>query len=177
MPTAMIRVALLVLALTAPLRAQPRPSFAGEWVRVDSAPERARVAATGDAAFRVGDMGSGWGSPLTIRQSADSLVVDVTHFSAYDLQPRLRYAFTLGGGETLNRITIGHAESAQRSRVQWNGATLIITTQHPTPPDVAPAPTEVRQTLSLDESGRLLIETMRPGAHGPNIVRTVYAKR
>ena len=170
--------ACLSLAAVHAAPAQPRPSFAGQWTLVvDSAAARPATAATGDAAFRTGDMGSGWGSPLTMAQSADSLVVTIVHFSTYDLQPRLRYHFALNGTETVNRVTIGHAESVQSSRVQWDGASLLITTLYPTPPEVGSAPTEVRQRLTIDPGGRLVIETTRPGARGPDVVRTTYTKR
>jgi hypothetical protein len=172
-----IRSLALVVCVSTIAAAQTRPTFTGEWVRVDSAPARPTTAATGDAAFRIGDMGSGWGSPLTIRQVGDSLIVEYVHFSTYDLQPKLRYTYTLNGTESVNRITIGHTESVQRSRVQWNGGSLVITTLHPTPLEVGQAPTETRQALSLDADGRLVIETTRPGARGPNIVRTSYTRR
>ena len=156
--------------------AQAHPSFGGTWVRVDSAITGVTVAATGDAAFQIGDMGSGWGTPLTITQSSDSLVVSFAHFVTYDGQPRLRYVFALDGGETVNRMMIGHAESAPRARARWEGATLGLTSRYATPPEVGAAPTEMRQTLSLDAAGRLVVETTRPGARGPDLVRTIYAE-
>ncbi len=157
--------------------AQAHPSFAGTWVRVDSAATGVSVAATGDAAFQVGDMGSGWATPLTITQSNDSLVVSFAHFVTYDGQPRLRYVFALDGGETVNRVMIGHAESAPRARARWQGATLVLTSLYATPPEVGAAPTEMRQALSLDDAGRLVVETTRPGARGPDVVRATYARR
>ncbi len=168
---------LLLLAAATSAHAQMPPSFAGAWARVDSAPERPTVAATGDARFPIGNMGGGWGSPFTIRQTADSLVVEVVHFSSYDLQPKLRYDFALDGSETRQRINIAHAELVLRSRVRWDGATLVITTLYPNPPEIGGAPTEVRQRLTLDESGRLLMETARPGARAPDVVRTLYVRR
>lgn len=172
-------IALIATALPAAAPAQDRPSFAGEWTRVDSAPAAPTRAATGDAAFRTGDMGSGWGSPLTITQTTDSLIVSFVHFSTYDLQPRLRYAYALDGSESRNAIMIGHGEYPQRSRVTWNGATLVITTAHRAPPGVGGAggAIETRQALSLGPDNTLVIETTRPGAAGPNVVRTTYTKR
>ncbi len=174
----MIRLAPLVLIAlcAAPLRAQQRPSFAGEWTRVDSTPEEATVARTGDARFRVGDMGSGWDSPLTIRQTQDSLFVEFQHFAAYDLQPKLHYVFALDGSETRNRVNIGNAEAVLPARVTWNGASLVIVTRFPVPPEVGKGATEVRQVLSVD-GGELVMETTRPDVHGPNVVRTVFVRR
>lgn len=173
-----MRLALALVSLSATVAsAQPRPSLAGEWVRVDSTPARPTVAATGDAAFRTGDMGSGWGAPLTIRQTSDSLVVEYAQFSAYDLQPRQRYAFALDGSETRNRVIVGHAEVLQRARAVWRGGELVITTLHPAPPEISRTPTQVQQVLSLDASGQLVVETTRPGYHGANVVRTTYTRR
>ncbi len=167
----------LLSLIAAPATAQSHPTLAGEWVRVDSTPARPTVATAGDATFRVGDMGSGWGTPLTIRQTTDSLIVEYAQFSTYDLQPRQRFAFALDGSETRNRVTVGHAESLQRARAVWRGGELVITTLHPTPAEVSRTPTQVQQVLSLDASGQLVVETTRPGYHGANVVRTVYAKR
>lgn len=167
----------LICLSAAPAIAQSHPTLAGEWVRVDITPAKPTVATAGDAAFRIGDMGSGWGTPLTIRQTTDSLLVDYAQFSTYDLQPRQRYAFALDGSETRNRVIVGHAEALQRSRAVWRGDELVITTLHAAPPEVSRTPTQVQQVLSLDASGQLIVETTRPGYHGANVVRTVYTRR
>src|SRR5687767_2974252 len=91
--------------------AQARPDFSGEWIHADSVAEQRSVAAVGDAGFRVGTMGSGWGSPLALRQQANGLVVEYAFFRTYDLQPRLSFTFTLDGSESRNAVMIGHAES------------------------------------------------------------------
>lgn len=161
----------------ATVSAQSQPSFDGEWVLSGSI-DRPSVAATGDAAFRRGDMGSGWGSPLSITQTADSLIVEFTHFSAYDLQPRLRYAYALNGAESYNRVMIGHTEAVQRSRVEWNGVVMVISTVHEGPGPPA-RPVTVRRTLSLESPTSLAIETTRAAADGTstNTVRTTYTRR
>ncbi len=154
-----------------------RPDFSGDWVQVqDSASGRRSVAATGDAAFRRGDMGSGWGSPLAIRQSGIQLVVDHAFFSTYDLQPHLRYVYALDGSESRNSVMIGHATSDQRSTVTWAGDTLVISTLSPSPPgrDGASRTTLMRQALSLDPTGALVIVTSREGG---STVRTTWARR
>ena len=158
--------------------AQSRPSFAGEWVRVDNTPARVATSDTYEA-FRVGDMGSGWGTPVTITQTPDSLVIDVVQFSTYDHMPKLRYAYALNGTESNNTVMIGHAESVQRGRVSWRGDVLVITTVHRVPVGAAgnADAIEVRQALSLGPTGVLLVETTRPGANGPNVVRTTFTRR
>lgn len=165
----------VLAALPLVARSQSRPDFSGEWVQVDSLPEQRSVAAVGDAGFRKGNMGSGWGSPLTLRQQANQLVVEYAFFSTYDLQPRLRFTFALDGSESRNAIMIGHSELVLRSRATWLDTTLIITTTYPGPVGT----TELRQALSLASATLLMIETARPGAGGgaPVVTRTVYAKR
>src|SRR5262245_7305034 len=74
-----------LLLLGAAAASAQRPDFSGTWTRADTVADRAPPPATaGDAAFRTGDMGTGWGSPLTITQRADSIIVEFPFFSAYD---------------------------------------------------------------------------------------------
>jgi hypothetical protein len=155
------------LALPCVVEAQVRPDFSGDWTRVDSAEQRS-VAAVGDAAFRVGNMGSGWGSPLSLRQEGNRLVVEYTQFSTYDLQPRLRFVYALDGSESRNAVNIGHAEEVLRSRTTWRDNTLVITTIYPAPTGT----TEVRQALTLESPTSLIVETTR----GSTTTRTVYRR-
>ena len=148
-----------------------RPDFSGEWVRSDSAEQRS-VASVGDAGFRVGTPGSGWGSPLTIRQEANRLVVEYVFFGTYDLQPRLSFTFALDGSETRNRIMLSHAESVLRSRAVWRDSALEITTTFPTPPGVSSGG-EVQQILTLQSPRTLLLETRR----GDAVLRTTFVRR
>ena len=166
----------LVLALASAGAAQSRPSFAGDWVRiVDSTAARPAVATAGDVRFRVGDMGTLWGTPLTIRQTADTLVAEFAQFSAYDLQPLLRYRYALDGSMSRTAVMIAHSEAMQRSRVSWEGDALTIVTTIPGPAGTSDV--EVRQTLSLSSAGELVIETTRPHLSSPNVVRTTYRRR
>jgi hypothetical protein len=123
-------------------------------------------------------MGSGWGSPLTIRQAGNRLVVEYAFFGTYDLQPRLSFTFALDGSESLNTIMLSHAESVLRSRAAWRDSSLVITTRYPTPPGLSGVP-EVRHTLTLETPTRLVLETTRSGVAGaaPVVVRTRYNKR
>ena len=156
-----------------------RPNLAGDWVRSDSAPGRT-VATAGDAAFRRGDMGVGWGANVTIEQRSDSLVVLYDFFSAYDLQPRVRFAYAMDGSESRNGIMIGHAEEVQRSRLAWQGNAVVITTTHPLPSSVGRnALAEVRQTVTLESPNALVVETMRSGVNGgaASTTRAVYVRK
>lgn len=162
--------------------AQPRPDFSGTWVRsADSAGTGAGVAATGDAAFRRGDMGSGWGSPLTITQQTNRLTVEYQVFSAYDLQPPLQFGFALDGSASTNALMMGHATSDLRSTTAWSDGALVVSTTLPGPkgPDGRVIPVHVRQQLTLTSPATLVIETTRVGILGAatTTTRTTYAKR
>ena len=168
--------ALLIASLAG---AQQRPDFSGEWsVADDRAPS---VAATGDAAFRRGDMGSGWGPTIRITQRPDSLILTFVYFATYDLQPPLRFAYAIDGSESRNPIMIGHATSEQRSTLSWQGNTLVITTRHPVPKSVDGRATfaEVRQTLTLESPTSLALETTRTALNGgaSTSTKTTYTKR
>jgi hypothetical protein len=152
---------------------QSRPDFTGEWIRADSTTEVRSVASVGDAGFRVGTMGSGWGSPLTLRHEENRLVVEYTFFGTYDLQPRLSFTFALDGSESRNSVMIGHTESTLRSRTAWRGDTLVITTQYSSP--AGATETVVRQKISIASPTSLVIQTSRGESSPPN--RFVYSKR
>ena len=162
--------------------AQARPDFSGEWVRsADSTTARPAVATTGDAAFARGDMGSGWGTPLSIKQDSTRITVQYAFFSTYDLQPPIRLAYALDGSESRNSLNVGHTTSEQRSRVSWEGSTLVITTREPGPagPDGRPVSVEMRQALSLQSPTVLHIVTTRVGVLGGATTSTQvnYTKR
>jgi hypothetical protein len=163
----------LLLVMRSGIACGQRPDFSGEWNRVlDSAAARSSVAATGDAAFRRGDMGSGWGTPLIIRQTPDSLIVEYQHFGTYDLQPNLRFVYRLDGSESRNTIMVGHADSEQRSRASWQGDTLIVTTTFAAP--TAGGTTTLRQALSIGADGTLTLETSREASRA---ILTTYRRR
>ncbi len=187
----MSRLTLLLLPLAttvfAAAGAAQRPDFSGVWI---AAVERPTGAAAGDprapsggvgARFNIGDMGSGWGSPLTIAQHASRLTVEYPFFTAYDLQPPLAFNYALDGAETRNVVMMGHASQEQRSKAAWTGNALVITTFHSftNPRDGKPAVVEVRQALTLDSPASLLIETTRGGVLGGSSTTTksVYTRR
>jgi hypothetical protein len=156
--------------------------LSGVWERVfpADAPRAPSVATRGDGTFETGDMGDGWGwnSPVTITQRADSLVVEYVFFSAYDLQPPVRLAYALDGTESRNTLMIGHASVTQRARVQRRDNGIVIVATWPTPAGVDATPAEIRQTLSLDATGRLVVETSRAAGAGKNdTARTIYRRR
>lgn len=169
-------------ALTA-AGAQQRPDFTGEWTLATDSAATARpaIATAGDAPFRRGDMGSGWGSPITITHGPAGLIVEYAFFSAYDLQPRLRFTFALDGSESRNSVMIGHASVEQRSRLAWTENTLVITTfvRGPAGTDGRPVAAEIRHALTLESPTVLRLETTRVGVLGgaTSTTHATYTKR
>jgi hypothetical protein len=130
----------------------------------------------------VASAGSGWGSSITVTQDAERLVVEVPFFSRYDMQPPIRFAYALNGGETKNTVMVGNGMREQTARATWNGATFVITTTQVTPNPAGagdPLRIEVVQRLSLESPNRLVVETTRPGVLGgsSSTTRTVYTKQ
>jgi hypothetical protein len=126
-------------------------------------------------------MGSGWGSPLTITQDADRLVVGYEFFRPGDLQKPLSFTYALDGGETTNAVRMGHGVQEQRARAHWDGETLVIVTTHQLvdPASRAVIPFDVTQVLSLASPTELVVETTRAGVLGgaPTATRVAYGRR
>jgi len=167
--------------------AQTRPDFSGRWT---SEPEASaatgrgggtgRGARGGGGRGRSGDMGSGWGTTITITQDATRFTVEYAFFGRGDMQPPLRFAYTLDGSQTLNTVMMGRGTQAQRSRTAWKADTLVITTVHtfPHPETGQPTPTEVTQAVSLESPTSLVVQATRAGVLGgpASTTRTVYRR-
>ncbi len=153
---------------------QPHPDFSGVWVApAPAAPpttggDPRAPAGGGNAAFTVGDMGSGWGSPLTIAQRGDRLVLAYEFYAPYDLQPPLSFTYALDGSETRNDVAVGRAVQEQRSTTAWAGNTLVITTRHrfTNAADGKEMTAEVRHALTRQAPGSLVVEVTRVGVLG-----------
>lgn len=160
-------VVLLALALV--LGLQSPVDFSGQWV------------AEPPAANAPGDMGSGWGSPLTITQDGKQLVVQPALFSRYDIQPPVKIVYSLDGSESRNEVMTGHASQVRVSRAKWDGAALQITTTYPAVDSQTgkSLSTDVVHRLTLESPGVLVIEVARGGALGgkPTSTRSVYRKQ
>jgi hypothetical protein len=172
----------LVFALGLILPAQPPADFSGAWT-IDAPAVAVTPAVPGRPASTSapGDMGSGWGSPMTIVQDARQLSVEYTVFSRYDLQPPLKFIYPLDGSEGRHTLMLGRGEQIESSRAKWDGQTLIILTTIPVVDRAAGQPftTEITRRLSLESPGRLLVEVTRAGALGgpPSTTRAVYRKQ
>lgn len=163
---------------------QTRPTFDGTWqlAGADASAQRTSiVAAAGDGAFRVGDMGSGWGTTVVFSRRANRLILEYPYFGAYDLMAPLHYEFEPDGEEVINEVTLGPGVTRLRTRAQWRADSLVITTQQPVPVDVAGnnVVAEVRRVLTRAGTDTLHIITTRIGIAGApnNTVRSVYVRK
>jgi hypothetical protein len=171
----------LLAVLVAATAAQPPADFSGRWTL--DAPEVATTPAvpgTPAAAAAPGDMGSGWGSTVTIAQDASALRVEYVFFSRYDLQPPLTFRYPLDGSEGRNVVTMGRGEQIELSRARWSGEKLVITTTHQVADRGAARPftAEVTRTLWLESPATMIVEVTRAGVLGGSATttRSVYRK-
>ena len=166
---AILTVALGVVQQTP---ASARTDFSGRWTVAAAAPGATRAGGPagpggGGGAGR-SDMGSGWGSPITVTQDAAKLTVEYAFFSRGDMQPPLKFVYALDGSETKNSVMMGRGTQLQTSKTAWDGAKLLITTIHTfaDPATGKPVTEEVKQVLSLESPNALIVETTRAGVLG-----------
>jgi hypothetical protein len=181
MPRTSLVTLCLAAVLPTMLAGQPPPDFSGRWTL--DAPQIASTPAvpgTPAAAAAPGDMGSGWGSPITIAQDAKQLRVEYTVFSRYDLQPPLTFTYPLDGSEGRNTVMMGRGEQLESSRARWDGQTLIITTTFQIAERGAgkPVTAELTRRLRLESPGTLIVDVSRAGVLGgpASTTRSVYRK-
>jgi hypothetical protein len=160
-PGGVFELAALALLLTVSAAAQPLLDFSGRWIAV---PEPAAVGVN----VAAGALGSGWGNEVTLTQNATTLTVERAQFSAYDMQPPMRFSYALDGSE--NRITLNVGRGAQEMvvRTSRQDDSLVITTSYHVslPDDGRPATVEMKQVLSLDGPGTLVVMTTLTGLKG-----------
>ena len=175
---AVFTIAALVLGTVGHAQAPP-PDFSGQWTAESAAAPAPPTPGKPGPPPR-GDMGGGWGSPLTITQEQSRLIVEQRLFSNYDLQPPLRFVYMLDGSESRNTTMAGHASQTRVSRASWDGQVLRVVTQYPgiDPSTGKPFTTEVTTRVSLRSPTELLVESTRAGVLGgqPTSGRTVYRR-
>ena len=161
--------------------AQERPDFSGAWT-VLAQP----TGPGGGSGGSSGSLGSGWGESFALVQNDGTLTVERAFYSRADLQPILKFRYSLDGSETRNTVLMGRGMQVQVSTTAWEGDNLVITTVH-TEPDAEDGQTvtcEVTQTLSLQPPrlaawpAALVVETTRCGVLGgpPSTTRSVYTR-
>ena len=170
----------LAIMLAAGASAQARPDFSGRWTVVPpTAAPPARGTSGGGG--RAGDMGSGWGSTITLTQNASALTLEWAYYSTSDLQPPLVFVYPLDGSERTHTLMMGRGFEKQVSRTTWDGAKLIITTSQDFPNIVAgkTVTSLVTRTLTLESPTSLVVETNRSAVLGgqASTTRTVYTKQ
>ena len=175
----MLLNALVLIWLTA--TQAPAADFSGRWT-LEAPAVATTPAVPGRPASTAapGDMGSGWGSPMTIAQDAKQLTVEYQVFSRYDLQPPLKFAYPLDGSEGRNTVSLGRGEQAETSRARWDGqALVIVTTFHVTDPAAGkPFTIDVTRRLTLQSPTTLAVDVTRSGVLGgpSTTTRALYRK-
>ena len=146
----MVHNALVLLWL---FGAQAPADFSGRWTLEAPAVETTPAIPGRPASTAApGDMGSGWGSAITIAQDAKQLTVEYQVFSRYDLQPPLRFTYPLDGSEGRTTVNLGRGDQVETSRARWDGqALVIVTTFHVTDRAAGkPFTVDVTRRLSLE---------------------------
>jgi hypothetical protein len=175
-----VLAALATVILTTDAAAQERPDFSGAWTVV------APPTGPGGGAASSGSPGSGWGDSFTVKQHGDTLTIERAFYRRADLQPIMKFRYSLDGSETRNTVLVGRGMQVQVSTTAWESDKLIITTVH-TEPDAGNGRVvtcEVTQTLSLVPPQlaawppSLVVETKRCGALGgpPSTIRAVFSR-
>jgi hypothetical protein len=174
-------LAICLSALPAALPAQPPADFSGRWTLEPAAVALTpAVPGTPAAASAPGDMGSGWGSTIAITQDETRLSVEYSVFSRYDLQPPLKFTYTLDGSEARNTMMMGRGEQMESSRAHWDGQALIIVTDFHIDDRAAGQPftAELTRKLSLESPTTLVVDVSRAGVLGgpASTTRSIYRK-
>jgi hypothetical protein len=172
-------IAMIFLTIAQPVK-EKKPDFSGAWIEVSpwGSPQQGHGANS--------NLGCGWGKQFTIVQTQNALTVERVFFTRGDIQPPLKYRFSLNGEETRNTILMGRGYQEQVSKAEWDGDKLVIKTifKSQIPVDGKRVTCEVTQILSINVVNSrpfwrsLIIETRRGGVLGgpSSTTRTVYNK-
>ena len=174
-------VAFVLVAAVSAARQSPPVDFSGRWtLDVPAIVTTPAVPGTPAAAAAPGDLGSGWGTTITIAQTATQMSVEYVVFSRYDLQPPVQFVYTLDGSERRNSVNMGRGEQVESSRARWDGQALVlVSTYQVTDRNVdKPFTADVTRRLWLDAPATLIVEVTRAGVLGgpPSTTRSVYRK-
>ncbi len=96
------------------------------------------------------------------------------------MQPPMRLTYALDGSESRNTINMGRGPQELVSKAAWEETSLAITTsfRFSNPRGGAVETSDLKQVLSLDPSGSLVITTTLGGALGgpASTTSTTYKK-
>src|SRR5262245_65869559 len=100
---AVLATVMMVTLLAASASAQSKSDVSGRWTSEDERP----APGGGRGTQRAGNMGSGWGSTITVAQDEKHLKVEYLFFTRGDMQPPLKFVYALDGSETKNSVMMG----------------------------------------------------------------------
>jgi hypothetical protein len=160
--TATLLTALAVVVSCVIVAAQT-PQLAGKWTLVPdpSAP-----------GGRGGGFGGGLGMEATVEQNAKTLTITRAGFGGGE---PIKSVYNLDGSASKNTMSFQGNSFDQVSTVKADGAKLIISTKS----DFGGQAFETTMTLSLDGSGNLIVDSVRPdfqGGGAPITTKLTYKK-
>jgi hypothetical protein len=151
------------IVLSAAVLAAQTPNFAGKWALVPDPNAQGG---------RGGGFLGGLGMEATIEQNAKTLTVTRAGFGGGD---PIKTVYNLDGADSKNTLNFQGNSIEQISKVKADGGKLVITTTA----DFGGTPFETTMTLSIDPSGNLIIDSVRPdfqGGGGPITTKLTYKK-
>jgi hypothetical protein len=105
---------------------------------------------------------------FTVAQDAKTLTCSRTQG-----QNEVKAVYNLDGSESKNMVNGRGGQTEQISKAKWEGATVVITRSQAMGGNTV----EIKQTLSIDATGNLWIETTRPGQDGAPVSTKVQYKK
>jgi hypothetical protein len=162
------RAAVALVALACAAHAQA-PDLSGRWTLVVEPPDAAAPAPPLPATAS-----SGWGREITIAQGPGRVTIERHQFAELDVQPPMVLVYRLDGTESRNVLQVGRGPQEQVARAEMKDGALVIATRHAAG---TPLAAEVRQTLALDASGALVVETTRTAGAVVSTTKARYARR
>ena len=164
--TALMSVAAMAL-MASNAFAQAKTSFAGSWTMVVDTAAQSQMAGGGRGG-RGG--GGGFGQMFTATQDAGKLTITRAGQNGDVVS-----VYNLDGSDSKNMVAgRGGAEPTEViSHAKWDGDKLVISTTR----DFNGQSTTTTQTLAVDATGSLWVETSRPGRDGNPMVQKVQYKK
>lgn len=139
--------------------AQSKPSFAGKWTLVPDPNAQGGGRGRG---------GMGLGQEFVVTQDDKTL----TTVSNNPQMGEIKAVYNLDGTETKNPLSFGGQTVERISKVKWDGAKLVITTNS----SFNGNPVESTQTWSLDNSGNLVIDSTSNFGGNATTTKSTYKK-